>query len=49
LTKEQLDQKASKAYQEWYASARAGENVRKQLTPEGRAWVLRQIGPRRNA
>ena len=49
LAKEQLDQKAAKAYQDWYASVRTGENVQKQLTPEGRAWVMRQIAPRRNA
>jgi parvulin-like peptidyl-prolyl isomerase len=49
LTKEQIDQKAAKAYQDWYTAARGGEAVSKQLTPEGRAWVLRQIAARRTA
>lgn len=49
LTQEQIDQKASKAYQDWYTAARAGDGVTSSLSPEQRAWILRQLGPRRNA
>jgi len=47
LTQDQIDQKSSKAYQDWYSSAQTGDGVKKQLSPEGRAWVLRQVGSRR--
>jgi parvulin-like peptidyl-prolyl isomerase len=46
LTSEQVDGKSSQGYQAWYAGVRNGENVKNSLTPEGRAWVLRQVGPR---
>ena len=46
LTAEQIEGKASQAYQAWYAGVRNGENVKNELTPEGRAWVMRQLGPR---
>jgi parvulin-like peptidyl-prolyl isomerase len=47
LTADQQDQKAAKAYQDWYTAARAGDGVKADLAPEQRAWVLRQLGPRR--
>jgi parvulin-like peptidyl-prolyl isomerase len=46
LTPEQVDGKSSQGYQAWYSGVRNGENVTNSLTPEGRAWVLRQVGPR---
>ena len=46
LTAEQIDGKAATGYQAWYAGVRNGESVKNQMTPEGRAWVLRQVGPR---
>ncbi|MGE3272151.1 MAG: peptidylprolyl isomerase [Chloroflexota bacterium] len=43
LTPQQIEGKASQAYQAWYAGVRNGENVKNELTPEGRAWILRQV------
>jgi hypothetical protein len=47
LTEQQLDQRAAQAYQGWYAGLKGSSDVRNELTPERRAWVLRQITPRR--
>jgi parvulin-like peptidyl-prolyl isomerase len=44
LSQEQLDGKASQGYQAWYSGVRNGESVKNTLTPEGRAWILRQVG-----
>jgi parvulin-like peptidyl-prolyl isomerase len=49
LTAEQIEGKAAQGYQAWYAGVRNSESVDKQLTPDGRAWVLRQLGPRPRA
>jgi len=46
LTTEQVEGKAATGYQAWYAGVRNGEDVKNEMTPEGRAWVLRQLGPR---
>jgi parvulin-like peptidyl-prolyl isomerase len=43
LTPEQIEGKAAQGYQAWYAGVRNGEDVKNQLTPEGRAWLLRQV------
>jgi parvulin-like peptidyl-prolyl isomerase len=43
LTAEQLQGKAAQGYQAWYAGVRNGEGVQNLLTPEGRAWLLRQV------
>lgn len=43
LTAEQLQGKAAQGYQAWYSGVRNGEDVKNQLTPEGRAWLLRQV------
>lgn len=49
LTPEQVEGKAATGYQAWYSGVRNGENVKNEMTPEGRAWVLRQVGPRPRA
>ena len=49
LTAEQIDGKAATGYQSWYSGVRNGEAVKNEMTPEGRAWVLRQVGPRPRA
>ena len=49
LTAEQIQGKSATGYQSWYAGVRNGESVNNQMTPEGRAWVLRQVGPRPRA
>jgi parvulin-like peptidyl-prolyl isomerase len=49
LTAEQIEGKAATGYQGWYAGVRNGEGVKNEMTPEGRAWVLRQVGPRPRA
>jgi parvulin-like peptidyl-prolyl isomerase len=49
LTAEQIEGKAATGYQAWYAGVRNGEDVQNEMTPEGRAWVLRQLGPRPRA
>lgn len=49
LTADQIESRAATGYQSWYAGVRNGENVKNQMTPEGRAWVLRQVGPRPRA
>jgi parvulin-like peptidyl-prolyl isomerase len=46
LTPEQLEGKASQGYQVWYSGVRNGENVKNDLSPDERAWILRQVGPR---
>jgi parvulin-like peptidyl-prolyl isomerase len=46
LTPDQIEGKAATGYQTWYSGARSGENVKNELSPDGRAWVLRQVGPR---
>jgi parvulin-like peptidyl-prolyl isomerase len=46
LTAEQIEGKAATGYQAWYSGVRNGEGVKNEMTPEGRAWVLRQVGPR---
>jgi parvulin-like peptidyl-prolyl isomerase len=46
LTPEQIEGKAATGYQAWYSGVRNGESVKNEMTPEGRAWVLRQVGPR---
>jgi parvulin-like peptidyl-prolyl isomerase len=46
LAPDQIEGKASQGYQAWYAGVRNGENVKNQLSPEARAWILRQVGPR---
>ena len=43
LTSEQIEGKAAQGYQAWYSGVRNGEDVKNQLTPEGRAWLLRQV------
>jgi parvulin-like peptidyl-prolyl isomerase len=45
LTAEQREGKAAQGYQAWYAGVRNGENVKNDMTPEDRAWVLRRVGP----
>jgi parvulin-like peptidyl-prolyl isomerase len=45
----QVEGKAATGYQAWYAGVRNGENVKNEMTPEGRSWVLRQLGPRPRA
>ena len=47
LAPEQIDRQASQAYQAWYAGVKEGADVSKQMTPEKRDWILRQLGPRR--
>ncbi|MFN8637563.1 MAG: peptidylprolyl isomerase [Chloroflexota bacterium] len=42
LTPEQIEGKSSQGYQSWYAGVRNGDNVKNQMTPEGRTWLLRQ-------
>jgi foldase protein PrsA len=49
LTAEQIEGKAATGYQAWYSGVRNGEGVKNEMTPEGRAWVLRQVGPRPRA
>jgi len=49
LTAEQIEGKAATGYQAWYAGVRNGEQVKNEMNPEGRAWVLRQVGPRPRA
>jgi parvulin-like peptidyl-prolyl isomerase len=49
LTAEQIEGKAATGYQSWYSGVRNGEAVKNEMTPEGRAWVLRQVGPRPRA
>jgi parvulin-like peptidyl-prolyl isomerase len=49
LTAEQIESRSATGYQTWYAGVRNGENVKNEMTPEGRAWVLRQVGPRPRA
>jgi parvulin-like peptidyl-prolyl isomerase len=44
LTPEQIDGKASQEYQTWYSSARGGDNVKNDLSPDERGWILRQVG-----
>jgi parvulin-like peptidyl-prolyl isomerase len=44
LTPEQIEGKSSQAYQTWYAEARGGDNVKNDLSPDERAWILRQVG-----
>jgi parvulin-like peptidyl-prolyl isomerase len=49
LTAEQIEGKSATGYQAWYAGVRNGEAVKNEMTPEGRAWILRQVGPRPRA
>lgn len=49
LTENQIDGRANQAYQAWYAGLKGSSDVQNQLTPERRAWILRQIGTRRAA
>jgi parvulin-like peptidyl-prolyl isomerase len=49
LTEEQLAQRTDQAYQGWYAGVKGSSDVQTQLTPERRAWILRQLGSRRAA
>ena len=44
LSQEQLDRQSSQAYQAWLSGVRGGSDVSNQMTPEKRAWVLRQLG-----
>jgi parvulin-like peptidyl-prolyl isomerase len=46
LTSEQSEGKAAQGYQAWYSGVRNGENVKNDMSPDGRAWVLRQLGQR---
>jgi len=46
LTPEQIEGKAAQGYQVWYSGVRNGENVKNDLSPDERAWILRQVGPR---
>jgi parvulin-like peptidyl-prolyl isomerase len=46
LSPEQIEGKSSQGYQVWYSGVRGGENVKNDLSPEERAWILRQLGPR---
>jgi parvulin-like peptidyl-prolyl isomerase len=45
----QIEGKAATGYQAWYAGVRNSEGVKNEMTPEGRSWVLRQLGPRPRA
>jgi peptidylprolyl isomerase/foldase protein PrsA len=47
LSSEQVERQSSQAYQAWLAGVRGGSDVRNDMTPEKRAWVLRQLGPQR--
>jgi parvulin-like peptidyl-prolyl isomerase len=44
LTPEQVEGKSSQAYQTWYSEARGGDNVKNDLSPDERGWILRQVG-----
>ena len=44
LSPDQLEGKASQAYQAWYTGARGGDNVKNDLSPDERGWILRQVG-----
>jgi parvulin-like peptidyl-prolyl isomerase len=46
LSPEQIEGKAAQGYQAWYSGVRNGENVKNDLSPEERAWILRQVGSR---
>ena len=46
LSSEQLEGKAAQGYQAWYAGVRNGENVKNDLSPDERAWILRHVGSR---
>jgi len=46
LSPEQIQGKGAQGYQVWYAGVRNGENVKNEMTPEGRGWISRQLGPR---
>ena len=48
LSEEQIQQRANQAYQGWYAGVKGASGVENQLTPERRAWLLRQLGQRRS-
>jgi len=49
LGEEQIEQRANQAYQVWYAGLKGSSEVQNQLTPDRRAWILRQLGQRRSA
>jgi len=42
LTDEQVTSKSAQAYQTWYNGVRNGEDIKREMTPDGRAWLLRQ-------
>jgi len=46
LSPDQIEGKSSQGYQAWYSGVRGGENVKNDLSPEERAWILRQVGSR---
>jgi len=49
LGEQQLAQRANQAYQAWYAGRKGSSDVQTQLTPDRRAWIVRQLGSRRAA
>ncbi len=49
LAADQLKQRAEQAYQGWYAGLKGSFDVEIQLTPDKRAWIIRQLSPRRGA
>ena len=49
LSEEQIEQRAAQAYQAWYAGIKGSPEIQNQLTPERRAWILRQLQGRRPA
>ena len=46
LSADQIENRSATGYQTWFSGVRNGEAVKREITPEGRAWVLRQLGPR---
>ena len=46
LSADQIENRSATGYQTWFSGVRNGEDVKREITPEGRAWVLRQLGPR---
>jgi hypothetical protein len=46
LSPDQIEARSSQGYQAWYSGVRNGENVKNDLSPEERAWILRQVGSR---
>lgn len=48
LAEDQVETRASQAYQTWYAGLKGSSDVDNQLTAERRAWILRRAGGARS-